>query len=192
MDCCSHLNDRVSLIVNGKHIIIDKQILMKHSSVFKAMFESGMKNELVIPDFSTEVVKLFLFLFVIEYEVYGDVFGMVNLDLMLDLMAFSKKYDVTFLSNDLESILIERINLENFWKLFKFADMYSCEILEIGLLDFMFETNAYKLLNQPKYRRILGEHLTCKLYQLITNKFRVTVSERVDDMLNNLNYKLIE
>jgi hypothetical protein len=115
---------------------------MKHSPVFKAMFESGMRetttNVLVISDFTVDVVELFAFLFVFEHEVCN-IFDFSNLDLLFDLLAFSKKYDVTFLSNDLEKVTIEVISSDNIWTLFKFADIHACEMLKEGIIDFLLE-----------------------------------------------------
>jgi hypothetical protein len=74
-----------TIVVGNERIAVHKFFLILHSPVFKAMFESGMKestsNELMITDFPCEVVNTFLICVydpsVFEVEKPKDVYAMV-------------------------------------------------------------------------------------------------------------------
>uniref|UniRef100_A0AC35FWK7 BTB domain-containing protein n=1 Tax=Panagrolaimus sp. PS1159 TaxID=55785 RepID=A0AC35FWK7_9BILA len=118
-------------VVEEKKIKVHKCVLAVQSPVFARMFKSGMRetieNEVVIPDFTFEIVEKAIKLCYKQLHVSD-----CSVEESLLLLKFADKYDIAVLQSNLEKYLGDQITVENF-----------CEISN-GAID----GNALKLQNK--------------------------------------------
>jgi hypothetical protein len=161
--CCFY--EEVSLVVCGLKILVSKDLLIKSSPVFKAMFRSGMSeavtNELSIFDFQICTVETFVLILnqkhsagCLSVEILGPT------EAILDLLAFSMKYDVSSVVEIATTFLSTRFTVENVFLFLKYSDFHSCEALRKASIDFIvsnFSNISLTLLKKSCSFEVLNE-----------------------------------
>uniref|UniRef100_A0A914PXW8 BTB domain-containing protein n=1 Tax=Panagrolaimus davidi TaxID=227884 RepID=A0A914PXW8_9BILA len=102
----------LTIAVQGQELKIHKWILCAKSPVFKAEFNSGMKeareNRIEIPDFSFETVKI-----VVKYCYERDIEEFITEENASELLHFADKYNIELLHHDVQFTLIGKISESN-------------------------------------------------------------------------------
>ncbi|KAF6203513.1 hypothetical protein GE061_001844 [Apolygus lucorum] len=120
--------------VRGVHIRIHRIVLALHSPVFRAMFQSGMKetcsNHIVIDDVEPDTFHQ-----VVHYLYTG-----LCPDLkthLVDIFRFAVKYDLSELVDMCEKMSAECRNVDNALEYLVLADMLCKDAMKSGVLDFI-------------------------------------------------------
>ncbi len=131
-----------------------KLILVAQSPVFTAMFTHSMSesntNEIVISDFSPEVIREML------HFMYTETLATSTADVSVcsDLLKVAIKYEVSNLVTIIESNLLSNLSEENVLKTFALAEACGSHTLREGALGYI-KLHAYRLVNLPQFPAIL-------------------------------------
>ncbi len=126
-----------SILVDGMRICTHKMVLQLHSEVFKAMFDSKMKeasnNVIKIVDFDFATVKA---LIMCLYD-HSLITAQLLAHSQKDLYRMAHKYMVKIIVDTAREYLVEGIQLENAVDILKHGDLYSDEVIKKRAMTFI-------------------------------------------------------
>lgn len=129
----------VVINVAGKTLRAHRDILIARSSVFAAMFTSGMlesqTNIVTITDIHYETIHA-----VLKYIYYGMIEHAV-VD-VADLFMAASRYDLTILKKECERLLSDAIDNDNVTSISALADYFNSELLKNAVITFRNATTA--------------------------------------------------
>jgi len=142
----------VTFIVKEKRFPVHKAILSTRSSVFRAMFTSGMReskdNEVHIEDTNEIAFKQML-----DFIYSGGCDKKIIKEKTADILALANRYNLTKLALHCEKVLLKHLTVENATKTLVVADTYNCEQLRKLVIEFMVE-NFYQILNVKSFKKL--------------------------------------
>lgn len=166
----------VTFIVGGKDFYAHKNILANGSTVFAAMFEHNMKenleNTVEISDISYEIfTEMFRFIYT------GKVINIGNIAEALYIAA--DKYALYELAAACVSTLCRSISLDNAIAHLKFADIYGIDRLKTSAMDFIV-SHANDIIRRPSFASIYGlpQSIMVEIFQRFATKGLETDSSR--------------
>ncbi len=153
---------------------VSKLILSLNSPVFKVMFKNQMQesatHEIVISDFSEEVVRAML-----RY-MYGD----HNSDetwkggVVESLLLIADKYEISKLVHSVTNHICQSIDVDNAFHYLEFGDKYNKQSIKTAAMDFIV-LNQNEFYSHTDMMQSLGTELLCELLAYQTAHFAVNV-----------------
>uniref|UniRef100_A0AC35EY46 BTB domain-containing protein n=1 Tax=Panagrolaimus sp. PS1159 TaxID=55785 RepID=A0AC35EY46_9BILA len=132
-----------TISVENKEIKVHKLILKNSSNVFRAMFDSKMKesveNKVEIIDFSFDVVETGIkMIYHCNFETF------LSIDDQLSLLQFFDKYNISSLKNKVEPLLITQISAANVCRLTNASILSNSLKLKNKCMEFLLNSFASK------------------------------------------------
>uniref|UniRef100_A0A914QIQ3 BTB domain-containing protein n=1 Tax=Panagrolaimus davidi TaxID=227884 RepID=A0A914QIQ3_9BILA len=132
-----------TIVVENKEIKIHKLILKNCSNVFRAMFNSNMKetidNKVEITDFSFDVVETGIkMIYNCDFETS------LSIDDQLSLLQFFDKYNLPSLKEKVEQLLIDHISAANVCRLTNASILSNSLKLKKKCMEFLMDSFASK------------------------------------------------
>ncbi len=147
----------VTIVAENARISAHKLVLSLASPVFKAMFQNQMQeninDEVVISDFSKEVVRSFLKCIYDSTLIENEL-----MEYAQQLLFIAYKYEVTNLANKVKSFMVQHITIENAVNMLHFASKFDENEIKLGILEEMSKNAAY-FLQKVDFIQSMGEEL---------------------------------
>ena len=148
-----------------------KLVLSARSPVFKAMFQSNMReasiNEVTINDFQPRVLDNMLqFIYTGTFES-----GYITANIAFDLLGAANKYQLEQLKNICEDKLCESLDIGNSMEYLVVSDMQGADKLRQMSLDFIVK-NMDLIVDTPVYRNWMDshKHLVLEITRMLIQK----------------------
>jgi hypothetical protein len=184
-------SDMFLLVVGDARFAASKALLSEKSPVFNAMFENEMNesvtNELVITDFSKEVVECFLFCLENDETNRSEVVGKFP----KELLSISNKYQVISLVQEIEQHLLVTLNIENALSLLQLSDLLTLNALRVAAIKTV-ALNISLLSSRCDLVEILGKTIIVDLMTYMQENLNPNLTnECTSNTGNPANYKVV-
>jgi hypothetical protein len=156
--------------VEGSSLRIDKYVLIRESTVFKAMLESEMSestsNEIIITDYSLSVVRSLLQCLTDKTYLWSEL--NVHSDKLFSIIL---KYDFIWLSTVAERYFIDNLDISNALSILLMSDLHNRPLLKSRTLDYIVKYGA-EILKQVKISDEIGPELSNELFLILFSRAR--------------------
>lgn len=145
----------VCINVENTNFYVHKEILVKNSSVFEAMFKCNTKesieSKICFKDSEPEVIKEFLrFIYFEKVE---------NLDqISVELLIFANKYHVNELKTICENYISDNLSVDNFCNLLLLALIHNSIKLIEKIIDFILKNSKF-ISDSNSHKSVIYKHL---------------------------------
>jgi hypothetical protein len=177
------------LVVEGVRLKVCKRLLCEKSPVFQTMFESGMNeistNELIIVDFSMEIVKEFIKC--LDKKPNKNSKSIKSYP--KELFAIADKYQVMSLIQLIESHMIQSISVDNAITSLQFSDLYNINDLKEASIAIIV-ANFTSLIRNMNIYETLGLDLCNQLFTHMHKNLKLPDDED-DDTANPRDFRVI-
>uniref|UniRef100_A0A914PHX1 BTB domain-containing protein n=1 Tax=Panagrolaimus davidi TaxID=227884 RepID=A0A914PHX1_9BILA len=161
-----------TIVVGEKEIKVHKLILKNWSNVFRAMFNSNMKesieNKVEIKDFSFNVVETGIkMIYHCNFETS------LSIEDLMKLLQFFDKYNIPSLKDKVEPFLISQISAANVCRLINFSILSNSMKLKNKCMEFIMAAMASKTaINDIEIldKDILVKVVQNSLYSIVSTK----------------------